>query len=73
MDPGQASAPEPISHPGEECLVIISGHGELELGDDIIDLQTGDAATFQGSIPHRLCNTGPGPLTAISAITPPSF
>ena len=73
MDPGQASAPERISHPGEECLVIISGHGELELGDDVIDLQPGDAATFQGSIPHRLRNTGHGPLTAISAITPPSF
>jgi len=73
MDPGQASAPERISHPGEECLVIISGHGELELGDDVIDLQTGDAATFQGSIPHRLRNTGRGPLTTISAITPPSF
>jgi transcriptional regulator with XRE-family HTH domain len=27
MDPGQASAPERISHPGEECLVIIKGHG----------------------------------------------
>jgi transcriptional regulator with XRE-family HTH domain len=73
MDPGQSSAPEPISHPGEECLVITSGHGELELGDDVIDMQTGDAATFPGSIPHRLRNTGRGRLTAISAITPPSF
>jgi mannose-6-phosphate isomerase-like protein (cupin superfamily) len=53
--------------------VIISGYGELDLGDDVIDLRTGDAATFQGSIPHRLRNTGRGPLTAISAITPPSF
>ncbi len=73
MDPGHASAPEPISHPGEECLVIISGRGALELGDDVVDLRTGDAATFQGSIPHRLRNAGRGPLTAISAITPPSF
>jgi len=73
MNPGQASAPEPISHPGEECLVVTSGHGELEVGDDVTDLQVGDAATFQGSIPHRLRNTGRGRLTAISAITPPSF
>jgi transcriptional regulator with XRE-family HTH domain len=73
MNPGQASAPERISHPGEERLVVISGHGELEPGDDVIDLQTGDAATFQGSIHHRLRNTGRGRLTAISAITPPSF
>jgi transcriptional regulator with XRE-family HTH domain len=73
MDPGQASAPEPISHPGEECLVIISGRGTLELGDDAIDLRTGDAATFQASLPHLLRNTGRRPLLAISAITPPSF
>ena len=73
MDPGQASAPERISHPGEECLVIIKGHGVLELGDDIIDMRTGDAATFQASLPHRLRNVGQRPLSALSAITPPAF
>ena len=73
MDPGQASAPEPISHPGEECLVIIAGHGQLELGDDKVDMEAGDAATFQASLPHRLCNTGLRPLLALSVITPPSF
>ncbi len=73
MDPGQASASERISHPGEECLVIISGNGVLELGDDAIDLRAGDAATFQASLPHLLRNTGLCPLLAISAITPPSF
>jgi transcriptional regulator with XRE-family HTH domain len=73
MDPGQASAPERISHPGEECLVIIKGHGVLELGDDIIDVRAGDAATFQASLPHRLRNAGQRPLSALSAITPPAF
>jgi transcriptional regulator with XRE-family HTH domain len=73
MDPGQASAPERISHPGEECLVIIKGDGVLELGDDIIDMRTGDAATFQASLPHRLRNAGQRPLSALSAITPPAF
>jgi transcriptional regulator with XRE-family HTH domain len=73
MDPGQASAPERISHPGEECLVIISGQGVLELGDDVIDLRPGDAVTFQASLPHLLRNAGQHPLSAISAITPPSF
>jgi transcriptional regulator with XRE-family HTH domain len=73
MDPGQASAPERISHPGEECLVIISGDGVLELGDDAIEMGPGDAVTFQASLPHLLRNAGQGPLSAISAITPPSF
>ena len=73
LAPGQDSAPELMNHAGEECLVIVAGHGELELSDDVIDLLAGDAATFQGSIPHRLRNVGRRPLVALSAITPPSF
>jgi mannose-6-phosphate isomerase-like protein (cupin superfamily)/DNA-binding XRE family transcriptional regulator len=73
MDPGQESAPELLSHAGEECLVVISGRGALELSDAVIDLHAGDAATFQGSIPHRLRNVGRGRLIALSVITPPSF
>lgn len=73
MDPGQASAPETLSHGGEECLVILSGRGALEFGDSVIDLRAGDAATFQGTIPHRLRNVGRGQLRVLSIITPPSF
>jgi transcriptional regulator with XRE-family HTH domain len=73
MDPGQASAPETLSHAGEECLVILSGRGALEFGDSVIDLRAGDAATFQGTIPHRLRSAGRGQLRALSIITPPSF
>jgi transcriptional regulator with XRE-family HTH domain len=73
IDPGQASAPETLSHGGEECLVILTGRGALEFGDSVIDLRAGDAATFQGTLPHRLRNAGRGPLRALSIITPPSF
>jgi transcriptional regulator with XRE-family HTH domain len=73
IDRGQVSAPELLSHAGEECLVILTGRGALELGDGVIDLQAGDAATFQGTIPHRLRNTGRRELRALSIITPPSF
>jgi transcriptional regulator with XRE-family HTH domain len=73
MGPGQASAPETLSHAGEECLVILRGRGALEFGDSVIDLRAGDAATFQGTIPHRLRSAGRGQLRALSIITPPSF
>jgi transcriptional regulator with XRE-family HTH domain len=73
VDSGQASAPEMLSHGGEECLVILTGWGALEFGDAVIDLRAGDAATFQGTIPHRLRNTGRRELRALSIITPPSF
>jgi len=73
MDAGQASAPGPLSHAGEECLVILSGRGALEFGDSVIDLRADDAATFPGPIPHRLRNAGRGRLRVLSIITPPSF
>jgi transcriptional regulator with XRE-family HTH domain len=73
MDPGQASAAAALSHAGEECLVILGGRGALEFGDSVIDLRAGDAATFQGTIPHRLRNPGRGQLRVLSIITPPSF
>jgi uncharacterized cupin superfamily protein len=73
LEPGQDSAPELMNHAGEECLVIMAGQGALELSDAAIDLQTGDAATFQGSIPHRLRNVGSQPLVALFAITPPGL
>jgi transcriptional regulator with XRE-family HTH domain len=38
LEPGQDSAPELMNHAGEECLVIIAGHGALELSDAVIDL-----------------------------------
>jgi transcriptional regulator with XRE-family HTH domain len=73
IGPGQVSAPELLSHAGEECLVILAGRGALEFGDAVIDLRAGDAATFQGTIPHRLRNPGRRELRALSIITPPSF
>ncbi len=73
LEPGQDSAPELMNHAGEECLVIVAGHGALELSDSVIELVTGDAATFQRSIPHRLRNVGRRPLVALAAITPPSL
>lgn len=73
LDPGQSSAPELLSHGGEECLVVITGQGALDYGETVIDLRAGDAATFEASIPHRLRNTGRRRMTALSIITPPSF
>ncbi len=73
IGPGEVSAPEVLNHAGEECLVVLTGRGALEFGDAVIDLRAGDAATFQGTIPHRLRNTGRRELRALSIITPPSF
>ena len=52
---------------------ILTDWRTLEFGDSVIDLRAGDAATFQGTLPHRLRNAGRSPLRALSIITPPSF
>jgi transcriptional regulator with XRE-family HTH domain len=73
IEPGGASAEEPLSHAGEECLIVITGRCTLELGGVAHDLGTGDSATFRGEIPHRILSTGSETLVAISAISAPSF
>jgi len=73
ISPGGASAEEPMGHPGEECLLVISGRLRFELGEDTFDLGPGDSATYRGEIPHRSVNIGDGELVIISSVTPPSF
>jgi transcriptional regulator with XRE-family HTH domain len=73
LAPGQDSAPELMSHPGEECVVILAGDAALEMSDATVLLAPGDAATLQGSVPHRLRNIGHADVVALSTITPPSF
>ncbi|HEX7994772.1 MAG TPA: cupin domain-containing protein, partial [Streptosporangiaceae bacterium] len=73
LSPGQVSAAELMSHTGEECFVVLTGDAALELNDATVPLGSGDSATLQGSIPHRLRNVGRGDVVVISAITPPSF
>jgi mannose-6-phosphate isomerase-like protein (cupin superfamily) len=62
-----------MRHTGEECFVVLTGDAALELNDATVPLGSGDSATLQGSIPHRLRNVGRGDVVVISAITPPSF
>jgi len=62
-----------FSHPGEECCVILTGKGRLELGGRHYELAEGDAATYRSDIPHALRNIGDVTLAAMSSITPPHF
>ncbi len=70
---GGVSAESPLSHHGEECVVVVKGRARLEVDGIHYDLGPGDAATFPGDLPHRICNLGRGELVAISSIAPPSF
>lgn len=73
LAPGAQGAEHGITHPGEECMIVISGRMEIEVGDQRYLLDEGDSIYFYSSIPHRISNAGDTELVVIAAITPPLF
>lgn len=57
MPEGSSTAPG-ARHPGEEWLLVHSGHVRLEVGSEAFDLAPGDAAHFDAQTTHRLRNLG---------------
>lgn len=72
LQPGHPPAP-PMSHVGQECVLVLSGTLHLTIGDEVHILQAGDSAAYDSSIPHTIENHGPEPVVQVSAITPPRF
>lgn len=73
LEPGAVSCETPLSHQGEECLFVLQGLMEVQLGEEIYVLEEGDTIYYFGAVPHQLKNIGEGELVFISAITPPLF
>ncbi|GIK42605.1 MAG: MerR family transcriptional regulator [Chloroflexota bacterium] len=73
LEPGAATADEPISHPVEECTVVLQGRLKLEVGSEVYILEEGDSAGWDGNQPHRLSCVGEDTLVLISATSPPMF
>lgn len=73
LEPGAYTCEEPLTHPGEENIVVIQGKMKIQVGDDIYHLAEGDSIYYFSSIPHKIWSTGQDDLVFISAITPPAF
>lgn len=63
----------PITHPGEEAIVVLRGKARIHVGDAEYDLGPGDCLYFFASIPHQVRNIGDEELEFLAAITPPAF
>jgi transcriptional regulator with XRE-family HTH domain len=73
VPPGYSSEERPFSHEGEEFGLILEGHHEVHVGDDIYTLGPGDAITYSSRIPHWYHNPGDEHVRSIWVITPPTF
>ncbi len=73
LKPSASTYDQPISHKGEEFILILSGRMEIQLNDEFFILEEGDSIYFMGSIPHKTTNISKQDLIFISAVTPPHF
>ncbi|MDK2820757.1 MAG: hypothetical protein PWP31_722 [Clostridia bacterium] len=73
LEPGAINSEEYLTHPGEECIVVLKGVMEVDVGGEIYRVETGDSIYFYSNIPHKLWNAGEEELIFIAAITPPEF
>jgi transcriptional regulator with XRE-family HTH domain len=73
LEPGAQSCDVPLSHPGEEFIVILEGTMEITVGSDTYILEKGDSIYYHSAIPHILKNVGKKQLVFLSVITPPVF
>ncbi|MCT7655800.1 cupin domain-containing protein [Oceanimonas sp. NS1] len=70
MPPGADTGPDLLSHPGQECGVVITGQLQLQVGERRFELGPGDGYYFDSTEPHRFINIGEDELYIVSASQP---
>jgi transcriptional regulator with XRE-family HTH domain len=74
VDPGQGSSEGLHTHAGdEECVLVLEGELDLDLGPQRYHLEVGDSATFDSRTPHRWCNASTEPARVLWIMTPASY
>ena len=73
LEPGDDIAAVPPGQYAEECIYILQGQLEIQLGEDVYLLGSGDSIYFECPLLRRLAVRGDQTLRFISAITPPVF
>jgi transcriptional regulator with XRE-family HTH domain len=63
----------PITHVGEECIHILKGTLIVNVGGQEFALGIGDSITYEASTPHFVCNRTSKVVSALAAVTPPTF
>lgn len=70
FEPGQEHALH--THPGQDKLYyVVSGVGEVTVGDETSRIEPGDLVLAKDSEPHALRNPGPERLIVMVVMAPP--
>ncbi len=56
VEPGADSGPEPMSHPGEELVLLLEGRMSFTIDDERYELEAGDSIHFRTVRPHSWAN-----------------
>ena len=73
LPPGFDNSKRPITHRGEECIHVLSGSLEAFVDGERFVLDEGDSITYDSGRPHCVRNLNDKKVTALAAVTPPSF
>ena len=69
--PGADRPDEPFHrHGGEQHGVVIQGELEMNLGDEVITLRSGDSYSFDATIPHHGRNRSDSETVLVWAVSP---
>jgi transcriptional regulator with XRE-family HTH domain len=70
---GQGTTDHTLSHPGEECVLVLEGSVRANVGDEQYDLEVGDSLQYSATIPHNYQALNCKKARLIVAMTPPTF
>lgn len=71
LPPGESTGEKPHCHEGEECHLVLSGRIKATYGEESFILKEGDSFHWDGSVPHRVENSGKKTARLLIAMTPP--
>ncbi len=69
VQPGQTTALH-RHHTSEEIYHVTRGRGRMTLGSETLAVEAGDTVCIAPGTPHRIANTGDGPLHILCACSP---
>lgn len=70
LDPGARSGPE-LAHDGQDFIFCLSGEILYSVNGKAYMLEPGDSLLFDGQLPHRFSNIGPGTANILIILSTP--